>query len=167
MKHPVWLLLCIIIISCGTPSEKDTTTNTHAPIKEVADFNVATTFINDYVRFLSKYSKDEADTTQLNWIMQHSLLTDRFKSTYKNLLDPAKKADPELGLDFDPILDAQDFPESGYEIKKRDTLNNYVIITAREYGTFHLAMKLVKENNKWLIDGSGVINIPLDKRVPQ
>ncbi len=140
----------------------DTATSTINVNKQKADFTIATTFINDYVRFLHKHFEGNADTTQLNWIMQHPLLTKKFKKEYKTLFD-AIKADPEMGLDFDPIVDAQDFPDNGYEIASIDSTNNYFVMKAKEHGGFNITMKLAKEDNRWMVDGCGVINIPENK----
>ena len=163
MNQILTVIVGSLLLSCSASSDK----TTRSARRDIPDFNVAAIFINDYVRFLNKQFDGETDTASFEWIQQHPLLSDRFKSTYKKLIDEALKADPELGLDFDPILDAQDYPEDGYEIKKRDTVNNYVIISTKEHLGFHLPMKLIKYYGRWLVDGSGVINIPIDKRVPE
>jgi hypothetical protein len=79
-------------------------------------------------------------------------------------LDSAQKKDPELGLDSDPVFDAQDFPEKGFSILKVDTLSQYVTVVGNDWKEFELVLKVERENNKWLVDGAGVINIPDDKR---
>ncbi|HEV8504587.1 MAG TPA: hypothetical protein VGQ53_04275, partial [Chitinophagaceae bacterium] len=103
-------------------------------------------------------------TTTAEWIKQNSLLTDNFKNRYKTLSDSAQKKDPELGLGSDPIFDAQDFPEKGFSLLKIDTLKRYVTVAGNDWKEFELVLKVAQENNKWLVDGAGVINIPGDKR---
>ena len=79
-------------------------------------------------------------------------------------MDSAQKKDPELGLGSDPIFDDQDFPEKGFSIVKVDTPSAYVTVAGNDWKDFELVLKVEQENNKWLVDGAGVINIPDDKR---
>jgi hypothetical protein len=130
------------------------------PIISLSDFNVALRFINDYNDLFSKHTARR----EINrWIESTELATDSFKSTYKNMVDSAEKADPEYGLGFDPILDAQDNPDKGFEILKADTITRYVTVQGKDWKV-KLVLKIAYINNKWLVDGSGVINIPSDKR---
>ena len=79
-------------------------------------------------------------------------------------MDCARKADPELGLDADPVLDAQDFPEKGFELNNCDSTAGYVSVKGKDWKDFFLVLKVVHENNQWLVDGVGIINISFDKR---
>ena len=84
------------------------------------DTQVALKFINDYCEFCNQQLKKNKSILSTDvWIAKNNLLSISFKKSYKGLVDAAKKEDPELGLDFDPIFDAQDFPERG--IKKIGT----------------------------------------------
>jgi hypothetical protein len=101
----------------------------------------------------------------MNWIQKNELLTDSFKKNYKNLVDSAKKADPEMGLDFDPIFDAQDFPDKGCELLNCDQNTGYITVKGKiDWPEFNLVLKVVSQNGKWLVDGCGAINIPENKR---
>ena len=154
------VLTTIVLLSCDTNTEVKTSIATSSDKTEnTPDFNVALNFINDYVAFSSV--KPTIDT---NWITNNSSLTDNFKSKYSNLLDSAYKVDHELGLDFDPIFDAQDFPDKGFEISKFDNTTGYITVKGKAWKEFELVLKIVFQDNKWLVDGSGVINIPVDKR---
>ena len=76
-------------------------------------------------------------------------MTDKFKTTYRNLLDSARKADPELGLDFDPIFDAQDFDDKGFSIMTADTNTGYVTVIGNKWKEFTLVLKVVFQDNKY------------------
>jgi hypothetical protein len=39
-----------------------------------------------------------------------------------------------------------------------------VTVVGNDWKEFELVLKVERENNKWLVDGAGVINIPDDKR---
>ena len=80
------------------------------------------------------------------------------------MIEEAFKIEPELGLDFDLIFDAQDYPDEGFELESFDNKTNYVVVKGKNWTDFRLTIKMVLENNKWLVDGCGIINIPNDKR---
>ena len=162
MRSLIIALLLVVLLSCNSENKATPETSTDVSEKQnTPDFNVALNFINDYTKFCTK---TDQRSTEAEWIKQNSLLTDNFKNRYRGLLDSAQKKDPELGLDFDPIFDAQDFPEKGFSIAKIDTLSGYVTVAGNDWKDFELVLKVEQENNKWLVDGAGVINIPDDKR---
>lgn len=68
-----------------------------------------------------------------------------------------------MGLDFDPIFDAQDFPDEGFIILSHDS-SGYVTLQGKDWPEFTVVAKVAWENNTWLVDGTGVINIPEEKR---
>jgi len=155
-------LFTIGLFSCNSENKtKHETETSPSRQQEIPDFNVALSFINDYTKFCAK--PGQLSKTG-DWIRNNLLLTDNFKNRYKNLLDSAQKKDPELGLGFDPIFDAQDFPEKGFSILKADTLSGYVTVVGNDWKEFELVLKLGQENDKWLVDGAGVINIADAKR---
>ncbi len=162
MRLLILTLLSVGLLSCNSENKAKPETSTDVSEKQVTpDFNVALNFINDYTKFCTK---TDQRTTEAEWIKQNSLLTDNFKIRYRDLLDSAQKKDPEIGLDFDPIFDAQDFPEKGFSIIKIDTLSGFVTVAGNDWKDFELVLKVEQEHNKWLVEGAGVINIPDDKR---
>jgi len=162
MRPFILTLYLVGLFSCNSETRNKPETSIASPEKQITpDFNVALSFINDYAKFCTKTDRG-SNTAQ--WIKQDSLLTDNFKARYRTLLDSAQKKDPELGLDSDPIFDAQDFPEKGFSILKVDTAGRYVTVVGNDWKEFELVLKVDQENSKWLVDGAGVINIPGDKR---
>lgn len=118
-------------------------------------------FINKYVKNSNKMEKA---VDVIDWVNSNSLATKNFKTELKRTIDEAYKADPELGLDADPIFDAQDHPDKGFELESFDEKTNYLTVKGKDWPEFRLTMKVVEENGKWLVDGCGMINIPNDKR---
>jgi hypothetical protein len=156
MKMMIFILLTTFLIACNSSTN---TKNASANI----DCDVALTFINDYV----KTSNDELNQKDFNfdeWVQKNHTLTDNFKTSYKHLMDSAWKAEPYVGLDFDPILDGNAFPEKGFEIVNCDNENGYVTVKGIDWPEFVVVLKVVSHDKKLLVDGSGVINIPTDKR---
>ena len=123
-------------------------------------------FINGYVQYMQQYRPDSNQ-----WVAKHKTLTPSFKTTYKKLIDAALKEDPELGLGFDPILDGQDFADKFDKIKSCNEKSGVMLLSG-SWGPdtkerMEVAVKPVNKNGKWLIDGSGVINIPETEQAPR
>ena len=78
--------------------------------------------------------------------------------------DSAYKVEPEVGLDFDPIVDGQDFPDKGFKIKSIDKATGLVTLQGIDWQDFEVVLKVVNENDKSLVNGSGIINIPMNKQ---
>lgn len=123
--------------------------------------HIAVEFMNSYKKICDK----NFDQTAIDkWVMNNAFLTDRFKITYKRILDNAAKEDPILGLDFDPIFNAQYYPDKGFKILRYDRSSGYVKLCGIDRTDFIVTVKVVFQNNKWLIDGAGIINIPKNKQ---
>lgn len=162
MKKLYTLLFIILICSCSVRHEnKAKTVELKRTETATPDFDVALKFINDYAEYCDQSMKHEAIDS--NWIYNNELLTDSFKKRYKSVIDSAFVAEPELGLDADPIFDAQDYPDKGFEMIKTDK-NGFVSVRGKDCTEFVVVLKVISQNGKWLVDGAGIINIPTDKR---
>ena len=93
------------------------------------------------------------------WVESNKMVTKSFKDELKRMIDEAYNKDSEIGLDYDPIFNAQDYPEKGFEIESFDRENNFLILRGIDWPKFKLLIKISRENNTWLIDGCGSINI--------
>ena len=124
------------------------------------DYKVAILFINEYMAFC--YSIN-SNISRIEWIENRTDVTTDFKKELKKITTKAEKDYPEFGLDFDPIIDAQDSPEK-FEINNKDS--EYLIVKGSDWpSSFRVILKLKFELNKWIVDGSGVINIPKEKQL--
>ena len=119
--------------------------------------NTALTFINSYIVDSNKMNKSVG---YLNFVKSSNLTTQSFKMELQKIVDEAEKLDPEMGLDFDPITDGNDYPDEGFELKHFDTKTNFIIVKGKNWADFEVTIKLIFENGKWLIDGCGIVNIP-------
>lgn len=122
---------------------------------------IAMDFINSYIDNANKMS--EAVEIQ-NWVKSSKLLTDKFKIVLVNMITEAFERDPEYGLGFDPILDAQDYPEEGFLLSSYDPTSNIATVTGKQWTSFVLKIKLTDQNGQTLVDGCGVVNIPEEQR---
>ncbi|MBN1186257.1 MAG: hypothetical protein JXB49_28525 [Bacteroidales bacterium] len=126
---------------------------------KASDAEIAIKFLNDYIAFCNNI---KSNNNLFQWIHDNALLTAKFKETHKKIIEDAEKVDPELGLGFDPIFDAQDYP-SGFVIKSIDNAG-FVTLQGKDWQDFIVTVKLVYIDNNWFVDGAGIINIPKDKQ---
>ncbi len=143
------LLLVSSLFSCETSVE---TTKSSLEKIEI-DPQVALDVLNDYVANCNAM-KDAG-----KWVENQKLLTDDFKKDYKKMMKEAWENDPEMGLGFDPIFDAQDYPDDGFKISSKKSSDDSIIILEGENGE-NVNVRLVEMNGKWLVDGAGAIRIP-------
>jgi len=149
-------LVLIFLFSCNSRSDK----NSIDPHQFNAE--IALKFVNSY-KIICDSLRESKNID--NWIKDNPILTNSFKFSYRKTLDDAFKDEPELGLDFDPIFDAQYYPDKGFEILECDSANGYVVLRGKEiYNKFTVTVKIIHKKDKWFVDGSGIINIPNDKR---
>ncbi len=160
------LILTIIILTSCSQSENTNKANVdkteHQVILETQNkVENALKFINGYTENASKMSQAEGIG---KWLNSHNLATESFKTEVKRIIEDAFQQDPELGFGADPIFDAQDYPDNGFELDSFDENTNYLTVRGKNWPDFKLTMKIVEENEKWLVDGCGIVNIPDDKR---
>lgn len=149
------LILGLSILSCNTPnSRSDERLNTTEP-----DYKVAIQFINDYIDYCNDHN---SEVGIIDWVNSRKDVTSNFKTELKKILTVADRQDPDLGLGFDPILDAQDYPDK-LEIDYNDSA--YLVVKGIDWPEFRLTLKLRLVGNIWLVDGSGIINVPENKRI--
>lgn len=127
-----------------------------------AQKSVALKFINDYVENANLMGK--AIETR-KWVAQNTMVTESFKKVVTAMIDEAEKNDPELGLGFDPIFDAQDYPEEGFRIEQIDGKTNLVTVSGKKWNDFKLKIKLTLINGVWLVDEAGAVNISSKERI--
>jgi hypothetical protein len=158
-------LIIILFVSCGQRGKGNKDLFTEAPQVTVSQnidkVDNALKFINGYVENSNKMT-NRVDIVE--WINSSNLSTNGFKSELKQIINDAYKAEPEVGLGFDPILDAQDNPDKGFELEAFDEKTNYLTVRGTDWQEFKLTMKIIEDNGKWLVDGCGIVNIPQDKR---
>ena len=160
MKNFSLPLLIILLSACQANSTTEQTeqdrikTGEKNTCENLSD--VALNFIRDYVEYCLH---PEPETGLTTWVEQRNDVTTHFKDELNTILREAIENDPEMGLGFDPILNAQDCPEKGFEIFSCDTAAKLVEVSGIDYPEFKVKILLLEENNIWKIEGCGVVNI--------
>ncbi|MBK6527454.1 MAG: hypothetical protein IPG07_19010 [Crocinitomicaceae bacterium] len=116
----------------------------------------ALSFLNAYVDNCNLMSESSG---VIDWVNASDLVTSDFKSELQKLMDEAYAADPELGLGADPIFNAQDWPEEGFELDTIDEEANLIILKGINWPDFKVTVKVIEENGSWLADGCGMVNM--------
>ncbi len=165
MKN-IFILTLLYFASCGQPTESkiptDKSTVQSTKVAQEKLIENALTFVNSYV---DNCNKMKESIEVVAWVNSNKLTTQNFKTELKRLMDEAYKLEPEIGLDADPIFDAQDYPDKGFELDSLDDKTNYIVVKGKNWPDFKLTIKMINDNNNWLVDGCGIINIPNDKRI--
>jgi len=158
-------LFTLMLSACGQtekPSAANEPKETEKQAPETEDKTEnALKFINGYVDNAMKMA-EAVEMTE--WVNSSGLVTPKFKAELKRIIDEAYESDPEMGLDFDPILDAQDFPEKGFEFVSIDETNNLITVKGKDWPDFVVVLKVATEKDQWLVDGCGIVNLPEDQR---
>lgn len=166
MKLLIFISTLILFVAWGQRSNTEPTkevSSTESKIdKNQMPVDIALTFINSYV---DNCNKMKESIGIIKWVNSNHLTTHRFKTEVKKMIEEAYKIEPEVGLDADPIFDAQDYPDKGFELESFDSNTNFIVVRGKNWQDFKLTIKMVFENDKWLVDGCGIINIPNDKRI--
>ena len=129
------------------------------PYEEVT--KVAESFYAQYYKeSLHKPAKGNSDKAIIQWVSAKPQLTDSFKKAFRKTVLDARKADPEMGLDSDPILNAQDFPDKGYRAKDVQVNGDKATVVMEGIAApdFKISLTLVNVDNKWKINSIGDIN---------
>ncbi len=184
MKHFFFACTLILLVSCEQDSntvakessvndgkihpghvEKQDSAGSESPIsgKEIdSPEEVALRFIQAYVDNANKMNKamgiDE-------WLNSNPWTTQNFKNEVNYMLEEALKIDPEYGLGMDPILGAQDFDDAFVldRVEEQGEKIKYVEVRGKAWPDYKITVKVVFENGIWLVDGSGMVNIPEEK----
>ncbi|MBX2844415.1 MAG: hypothetical protein KTR26_21815 [Flammeovirgaceae bacterium] len=132
--------------------------------KQELDSQIALEFINSYVENCNRVIEDDA-LDILEWSDSSQFVTRTFKEELREMILEARRQDPVLGIGFDPILDAQDYPDEGFEIFEFVEETGYVTVIGKRWTDFKLNIIIIKEAGKTLVDGCGVVNVPEGMRV--
>ena len=113
-----------------------------------------------YKEFVRKPPKGDFDKAEIRWVMSNPYLSDSFKKVFRKTIMDARKKDPELGLDMDPIMVGNDYPDKGYRAKEIQVAGDkaYVVMEGVDAPNFKIPVDLVNINNKSKINGIGLMN---------
>jgi len=104
------------------------------------------------LKFITEYSSMTDDT---EYMRNTKLITEKLRSEYFQIFADAYLDDDIV--DFDSIIDGQDAP-SKYKIISYNSKTGLVVVQGIDWKK-QIKLKVKKINGKWLVDGSGVLNM--------
>ncbi len=173
MEKILYMTALFLFFSCGqrnesgknfnqTNFEKESTnktvTNSNSDNKPI---DIALKFINSYVEDCNKMNKSMG---YIMFVNSSSFTTENFKNELKKIVDNAEREDPEMGLGINPLIPGNDHPDEGFEFESFDRKTNLIVVKGKKWADFKVTIKMIFIDNKWLVDGCGIINIPEDKQ---
>jgi hypothetical protein len=159
MIKPILLPALLLVVACGAnhPEEK---AKTKAEVtKTEPRMGNALRFINAYVENCNKMDKA---MPVVEWVNANPLATVQFKADLKKMVEDAYAEDSLLGLDADPLLNAQDYPPNGFEAGTIDPVSGLVTVKGKDQTGFEVKIKMVKQGDQWMVDGCGMVNVFTD-----
>jgi hypothetical protein len=158
-----------LLTGCGnTPAEE------HIPDienKEQSESTILEEKTQTALKFMNAYVENcnqmASAIEVVAWVDARDEVTLDFRNELKKIMDEAYASDPEMGLGADPLFDAQDWPEEGFEVDAIEEGTEYVTLKGKNWPQFKVTLKVIDKNGKWLIDGCGMVNIPEDKKADQ
>jgi len=112
-------------------------------------------FYKDYYKaFVTKEPKGNYEKQVIQWVDRSPACSPAFKKALAKAFIDARKRDPELGLEVDPILAGQDRPDKGYLAKTIKITKDKAAVTMVGVGggDFHISLRVVNINGQWQID---------------
>lgn len=174
MKNIILILLTAFSVGCNDHKEEQADTSNSIEVAEVitdaiengnkeVDLNpqIAIDFMNAYIENCNKM-KDALGI--VDWTYASPLTTQHLKIELENIVNTAWEQDPEIGLGFDPFFDAQDYPDEGVELFDFNQETGYITVKGINWESFRLTLKVVRQYGQTLVDGCGIVNIPIEKR---
>jgi hypothetical protein len=164
MRAIVVMILGVTLVSCSSQhNEENKTGEQPGGSVQTNPVSQPSTPVEASVNFLQSYCSYSADMTIPKedpeaWVGRSGLVTENFLKTFHALCHT------EEGLDYDPILVAQDIPDSTFAVVRYDSTAGFVTVRGIHDTSYVIVVKPVLQNGKWLIDGVGDVNIPEDRR---
>lgn len=171
MRYLLSLVFILSLLTCqsGKQNQSETmeselpNTDLYEPLESEAssddqNYQAALDFINAYIESIN-------DLEILEFARNSELASDALKSELENIVILAWEENPRIGLLADPLVDAQDYPPTGFELDQFDPETGYVVVKGIDWEDFKVAMQLVKEDGHVLVDGCGIVNMPEEKRI--
>ena len=150
------IILLLTFFSCKKSVSQEKEVTIEKTKNQITAEKIALDFINKYVEYCNDRN---SELGLIEWISEQPNVTENFKLELKRIILEAKKQDPELGLGFDPIFDAQDYPDSGFELEKSVKKSEFITVKGKEWSDFKLKIKMELKNEQWLVNGIGIINM--------
>jgi len=158
----ITIILLLTLFTCKKSISQEKEVTIEQTENQNSAEKIALDFINKYVEYCNNRNSEQE---LIEWISEQKNVTGNFKIELKRIISEAEKKEPELGLGFDPIFDAQDYPDDGFETEKFNKHSELVTVKAKNWSDYKLNIKVERKNEQWLVNGIGIINMSEKERI--
>lgn len=163
MKKTIFIAVIILIsplfITAACRNADQPVSEQHGEQLSQSDSTVAVRFLNGYIK---------AESPTVEWLKKCGMVTDKYIAQY---IAAEQKQRSELrkngGEPIDLVTGALDYCEEGYTLARFDAKTGHVILQGIGEGLGCDAniddpvnVRIVRIGDKWLVDGSGIVNMP-------
>jgi hypothetical protein len=151
------LVVCSSLLWWAPPAQA---ADERAAVRDVVD-----RMYREYVAFIDQPSSDSKTDPRIAFVKSKPYFSKGFVKALQKLIRDAERQDPELGLDYDPIINGQDLPEKGLRTAEVTLQGDTAVASVERVGSEEkpLQVRLVRQKGVWLIDGIDELN-PRPKR---
>ena len=128
-----------------------------------ADAALAVQVMNSYLQRIEQ--APQADVTP--WLRRHPLADASLAEAYAREQARGRGIDPQLGWGLDLLLDAQDYPDAGFELQHCGPLPGLLRLRGRDWPQFSLSVRLIDTPAGRRVAGAGRIAIEPAQRAPR
>lgn len=153
---PKWISIfnAVVLLSCSSGiNHNDKVEKPEIETNKEA-IQAGLSFINSYVQNCNQM---RSALGAVEWVSSQNQVTNNFKTKLKTMEEEALKLEPVMGLEADPLFDAQDYPDKGFELENYNQQTGVLIVKGIGWPEFKVTMKLVQQNEKWLVDACGSV----------
>jgi len=144
MKKFLSIFILTLLFSCAETSKTDS-----------LDL-IALDFINEYTALCNDQNNE---SSLIEWVNKNPYVTEEFSSSHESILKAARERDSIFGLGFDPIFNAQDYPDKGFYVSNKDSTSGTVLLKGIDWEEYELNVLLIKVNRVWKINQVGAVNV--------
>lgn len=152
-----YLIFMVLISSCSNPEQKVEIESEPLDEELPNAETIAVNFINNYAAYCEHHT---GEFSVVDWANNEEYVSSIFVDSLEKMITDAYEIEPEMGLGYDPIFNAQDYPSEGFEFKTLTMEQTYLVtVCGKEWKEFEVKIKLASTRASMLIIGAGVVNM--------
>jgi Protein of unknown function (DUF3828) len=157
MLSRMLLVGCSFILLWASPAPA---ADDRAAVRDVVD-----RMYREYVASLDQRTPDSKTDPRLAFVKSKPYFSKGFEQALEKLIADALRQEPEMGLDYDPIINGQDLPEKGFRTAAVTLKGDTAVASVGRVGRKSppLKVRLIRQEGSWLIDGIDTLNAAPEK----
>jgi len=117
-------------------------------------------FMNRYLAYLEEIFERRSEQSVADWLAADAQVAPEFVEAYRRLEAEGYAQDSELGWGVDLLLDAQDYPDQGFQFASCSGEPGVVILRGVDWPQFEVAVRVGSPAQGSQVLGAGRVNLP-------